>query len=222
VERDALDVMAKGDGGGTLDIGVVPTFATRWLIPRLPAFHRECPGITLNLHVQTRPFLFEDLRLDAAIHAGAQAWPGTRADVLMDERMVAVGAPELMGKRKALSARDWGRIVLLQASTRPYAWRAWFASLGLAVAHDLSGPRLELYSMAIEAAHQGLGAALVPRILVERELESGALRLLADHEVDSGQAYRLIFPEHMDGDPTLHRLRSWLRNATPRPQAAPT
>jgi LysR family glycine cleavage system transcriptional activator len=213
VERDTLDLMAKGDGGGTLELGVVPTFATRWLIPRLAAFHRDCPGITLNLHVQTRPFLFEDCRLDAAIHAGTQPWPGTRAEVLMGERMVAVGAPELLGRRKALSARDWDKVVLLQAGTRPYAWRAWFASLGLTVAHDLSGPRLELYSMAIEAAQQGLGAALVPRLLVDRELDSGALRLLASHELDSGQAYRLIFPEHMDGDPTLGRLRKWLASA---------
>lgn len=212
VERDTLALMAQGDGGGTLELGVVPTFATRWLIPRLAAFHRDCPGITLNLHVQTRPFLFEECRLDAAIHAGAQPWPGTRADALLEERMVAVGAPQLLGKRRALSARDWDKVVLLQASTRPYAWRAWFSSLGLAVPHELSGPRLELYSMAIEAAQQGLGAALVPRVLVERELASGELLLLADHELDSGQTYRLIFPEHMDGDQTLGRLRGWLQS----------
>ncbi len=213
VERDTLALMAQGNGG-TLELGVVPTFATRWLIPRLAAFNHDCPGITLNLHVQTRPFLFEETGLDAAIHAGAQPWPGTRADVLMEERMVAVGTPRLLGKRKALSSRDWDQVVLLQASTRPHAWRAWFSSLGLTVPHDLSGPRLELYSMAIEAAQQGLGAALVPRVLVERELASGELRLLAGHELDSGQTYRLIFPEHMDGDETLGRLRGWLRSTT--------
>jgi len=213
VERDTLELMARGSAGGSLDLGVVPTFATRWLIPRLPAFHRQCPGITLNLHVQTRPFLFEESGLDAAIHAGGKPWPGTHADALMGERMVAVGAPALLGKRKWLAARDLEKLTLLQASTRPYAWREWFDSLGASVPNDLAGPRLELFSMAIEAAQQGLGVALVPRLLVERELATGSLRQLVDHEFDSGQTYRLVFPEHMEDDETLQRLRQWLREA---------
>jgi len=213
VERDTLELMAKGGTGGSLDLGVVPTFATRWLIPRLMDFHHFHPGITVNLHVRTRPFLFDESGLDAAIHAGAQAWPGTRSDALMGERMVAVGAPSLLGKRNWLQAKDLANLTLLQASTRPYAWREWFGSLGLTVPNDLAGPRLELFSMAIEAAQHGLGAALVPRMLVEPELAAGSLRKLVDHEFDSGQTYRLVFPEHMEADETLLRLRTWLREA---------
>ncbi len=211
VERDTLELMSRGGAGGSLELGVVPTFATRWLIPRLPEFHGLCPDITLNLHVRTRPFLFEESGLDAAIHAGAQAWPGTLADALIGEGMVAVGVPTLLGKRKWLQPGDLARLTLLQASTRPYAWRDWFASQGLTVPNDLAGPRLELFSMAIEAARHGLGAALVPRMLVEPELLAGSLRMLVPHEFDSGQTYRLIFPEHMEGDETLSRLRTWLR-----------
>lgn len=221
VERDTLELMAKGNAMVALDLAVVPTFATRWLIPRLPRFQADCPGITLNLHVRTRPFLFEASGLDAAIQAGASNWPGTRCDELMGERLVAVAAPALLGRRKALPADEWGRLTLLQAGTRPYAWREWFASLGLTVANDLAGPRLELYSMAIEAAQQGLGIALVPRLLVDRELATGTLRRLVDHDLDSGQTYRLIFPEHLEADETLLRLRDWLRKAAAA-EAAPS
>jgi LysR family glycine cleavage system transcriptional activator len=213
VERDALELMAKGGSGGTLDLGVVPTFATRWLIPRLGAFHRLHPDVTVNLHVRTRPFLFDESGLDAAIHAGTQAWPGTRSEPLMGEPMVAVGAASLLGKRKRLGTRELSSLTLLQASTRPYAWRDWFDALGLSIPNDLAGPRLELFSMAIEAARQGLGAALVPRMLVEQELADGSLHKLVEAEVDSGQTYRLVFPEHMEGDETLACLRSWLHAA---------
>jgi LysR family glycine cleavage system transcriptional activator len=220
VERDTLELMSKGNSGGSLELGVVPTFATRWLIPRLPDFHRLCPGITLNLHVQTRPFLFDESGLDAAIHAGAQAWPGTRSDVLMDERMVAVGAASMLGKRKWLRTEELARRDLLQSSTRPHAWRDWFTSLGMSVPNALAGPRFELFSMIIEAARHGLGAALVPRLLVEPELADGSLRLLVEHESASGQAYRLVFPEHMEADETLQRLRGWLRENSARGMSA--
>lgn len=70
VERDTLELMAKGGHGGTLELGVVPTFATKWLLPRLPSFAQGHPGITLNLTARTRPFLFDDTPFDAAIHAG--------------------------------------------------------------------------------------------------------------------------------------------------------
>jgi DNA-binding transcriptional LysR family regulator len=59
VERDTLDLMARQGRGGTLELAVVPTFGTRWLLPRLPDFARKHPDITLNLSSRTRPFLFD-------------------------------------------------------------------------------------------------------------------------------------------------------------------
>ena len=56
--------------GGTLALGVVPTFANRWLLPRLGGFRQQHPNVTINLTARTRPFLFDDTLLDAAIHAG--------------------------------------------------------------------------------------------------------------------------------------------------------
>jgi len=70
MESDTLALMANGAQGTTLDIGVVPTFATNWLLPRLAGFRRAHPHIIVNLHTRTRPFLFDDTSLDAAIYAG--------------------------------------------------------------------------------------------------------------------------------------------------------
>jgi LysR family glycine cleavage system transcriptional activator len=99
---------------------------------------------------------------------------------------------------------------LLQQSTRPYMWRQWFESLGLSVAHDMSGSRMELFSMLSEAAADGLGVALVPPFLVEHDLAQGRLARLVDHEFRSDRSYYLIYPERKSENPGLATFRDWL------------
>lgn len=210
VERDALELMAKGGQGGTLELGVVPTFATKWLLPRLPVFAREHPGITVNLNSRTRPFLFDESGLDAAIHAGESIWPGTEGVFLMHETLVVVCSPALIAPRTTIARGDWQRLTLLQQSTRPYAWRNWFTSRGLQVEGDMAGPRLELFSMLAEAAVHGMGLALIPRFLVEDELERGVLIQVVEHAYLSDRSYYLIYPERKSENPALATFRDWL------------
>lgn len=210
VERDTLELMAKGGQGGALELGVVPTFATKWLLPRLSAFAAAHPGITVNLHARTRPFLFDDTPFDAAIHAGTAAWPGTEGVFLMRENLVAVCSPALLHPRTSMGKADWGRHTLLQQSTRPYAWRDWFSSRALVVEGDMAGPRYELYSMLAEAAVHGLGLALIPRFLIEDELRRGILVQVARHEYLSDRSYYLIYPERKSENAALAAFRAWL------------
>lgn len=212
VERDTLDLMTQAvEGAGALDLAVVPTFATQWLLPRLARFQAMHPGITVHFTPRTRPFLFEETPHDAAIHPGEALWPGTTGEVLMREHLIAVASPSLVAGRRIRKAADVAKLPLLQASTRPYAWRHWFESLGLKVEHDMAGARMELFSMLSEAAAQGLGAALVPRLLVEGELASGRLVQLLPHEHVSDRAYRLIYPPHKAELPALQAFAAWLR-----------
>jgi LysR family glycine cleavage system transcriptional activator len=203
VERDALELMAKGGAGGALELGVVPTFATKWLLPRLPLFAQEHPGITVNLSSRTRPFLFDETPLDAAIYAGEATWPGTEGLFLMREHLVAVCSP-------SLGRPDWRRHTLLQSSTRPYAWRDWFASRGMEVESDMSGPRFELFSMLAEAAAHGMGIALLPRFLIDDELERGVLVLASKHDYLSDRSYYLTYPEQKSENQALTAFRTWL------------
>lgn len=224
VERDTLDLMAqagRGGAGGSLELAVVPTFATEWLMPRLARFQQAHPGITVHFTPRTRPFLFDDTPLDAAIHPGDAFWPGTAGCVLMPEHLIAVASPALLGGKRIRSAADVARLPLLQASTRPYAWRHWFESLGLKVDHDMAGARMELFSMLSEAAAQGLGAALVPQVLVEGELASGRLLRLLRHEHLSDRSYRLLYPLHKADLPPLAAFRAWLEAEAAAYRAAP-
>jgi len=218
VERDALALMARGGQGGTLELGVVPTFATKWLLPRLPSFQQSHPGIQVNLTARTRPFLFDETAFDAAIHAGVSAWPGTESRFLMAESLVPVCSPALAGARRSFGPADWRRHTLLQQSTRPYAWREWFAARGLHIEADMAGPRLELFSMLAEAAAHGMGVALVPPFLVQEELTRGLLVTVAREPVPSGRSYFLIYPERKSGSPALHAFAQWLEQQAGGPE----
>ena len=210
MERDTLELMANGAQGTTLDIGVVPTFATNWLLPRLVGFRRAHPHIIVNLHTRTRPFLFDDTALDAAIYAGEASWPGTEGHFLMRENLVAVASPTLIAPRKVLTASQLARLPLLQQTTRPHAWRHWFQSQGLEVENDLAGPRLELFSMLAKAAIHGMGVSLIPKFLVEKELEAGLLVQVVKHAYLSDRSYYLIYPERKADRPALAAFRDWI------------
>jgi DNA-binding transcriptional LysR family regulator len=211
VERDTLDLMSTGGQGGTLELAVVPTFATKWLLPRMPNFIAAHPDITINLSTRTRPFLFSDSEFDAAIHASAAKWPGTSSHFLMRESLIAVCSPDLIPRGRKLKASDWTHYRLLQQSTRPYAWRDWFASRDMRVEGDMSGPRFELFSMQTEAAIRGIGIALIPRLLIEDELRQRLLISVAQHDYLSDRSYYLFHPEQKSDNVSLGIFRSWIQ-----------
>ncbi|MBI4984464.1 MAG: LysR family transcriptional regulator [Rhodocyclales bacterium] len=210
LERDTLSVMERRGGGAGLELAVVPSFATKWLLPRLGGFLREHPGVTVHMDTRTRPFLFDETDFDAAIYFGDAGWPGTAASYLMREHPVAVCSPGLIAPAKTLEPEQLAELPLLQQSTRPYAWRHWFSSLGLSCANDMVGARFELFSMLAQAAIEGLGVALIPPQMIEDELASGRLIAPLPHRYVSEKAYYLIYPEHKTEAAPLAAFRNWL------------
>ncbi|TXI32281.1 MAG: LysR family transcriptional regulator, partial [Aquipseudomonas alcaligenes] len=213
VERDTLAAMGQ-QGAQGLELAVVPTFATQWLVPRLKEFQRLHPEVTVHLTNRTRPFLFADTGFDAAIYFGDGDWSGTEAHYLMPEEPLPVCSPELLGERTQFAAAELASLPLLQQSTRPYAWRQWFAAQGLNVPRDMSGPRYELFSMLAQAAMHGMGVALIPPFLIQRELDAGLL--VPAHPaalLSSDRAYRLMIPERKVESAALRAFRDWLLQA---------
>ena len=209
VERDTLSVMGQ-QGSNTIELAVVPTFGTQWLLPRLKGFQREHPDITVNLTNRTRPFLFADTPFDAAIYFGDTDWPGTQAHRLMGENPVPVCSPALLAGRAQLDAHAIAQLPLLQQTTRPYAWRQWFNSLGMNLSRDMTGPRYELFSMLSQAAMHDMGIALIPPFLIQRELEEGRLVVANAHALASHKAYYLMIAERKVESASMKAFRDWL------------
>lgn len=215
LEQDTLDVMSAQGRGNTVHLAAVPTFATRWLIPRLSDLAVLHPDITVHIETRTRPFMFAETPFDAALYAGTldqvSNWAGTRSVRLLAEEVVPVCSPKLMGTATSLSPEAIAQRPLLQQSTRFDAWRQWFDAMGVAAPLALSGPRYELFSMTAAAAAHGLGLALVPRLLIEAELARGELVVACDQPLRGKRAYFLVTPERGEERPVMSTFLAWLQ-----------
>ncbi|WP_417835563.1 transcriptional regulator GcvA [Thalassospira tepidiphila] len=211
-EAATLQVMAYSDAGGMLNVGTLPTFGARWLVPRLGDFKATWPDIQLNLITQTREFNFDREGIDIAIHFGEDNLPGCVTHRLMGETLIAVCAPKLLKENDDLPiARERVRnCTLLQHSTRPRAWQDWLAATGVAVVDELAGPRFEHFHMVIQAAVAGLGLALLPEFLVREELESGRLVAPFDVSIPNQHAYYVVYPKEKENNFAVRAFRDWL------------
>ncbi|TWC20834.1 LysR family transcriptional regulator [Pseudomonas sp. SJZ085] len=209
VERDTLSVMGH-TGANVIELAVVPTFGTQWLLPRLKEFQEQHPEVTVNLTNRTRPFLFADTDFDAAIYFGDGDWSGTESHKLMGENPMPVCSPPLLGDRNNLTPQAIAELPLLQQTTRPYAWRQWFNAQELNVARDLTGPRYELFSMLAQAAMHDMGIALIPPFLIQRELAEKRLVIANSNALSSIKAYYLMIPERKVESASLRAFRDWL------------
>ncbi|MET0610979.1 MAG: LysR family transcriptional regulator [Pseudomonas caspiana] len=209
VERDTLSVMGN-QGANAIELAVVPTFGTQWLLPRLKDFQQSQPDVTVNLTNRTRPFLFADTDFDAAIYFGDAEWPGTESYRLMGENPVPVCSPALLGKRSEIDPAEIATLPLLQQTTRPYAWRQWFSGLEMNVARDMTGPRYELFSMLAQAASHEMGIALIPPFLIQRELKEQRLVIANPRALASPKAYYLMIPVRKVESASLRAFRDWL------------
>jgi DNA-binding transcriptional LysR family regulator len=217
LEQDTLEVMSTQGRGSALHLAAVPTFATRWLIPRLPELKRAQPDLTVHIETRTRAFMFADTPFDCALFAGTpeqvSQWAGTRAVKLFDEVVLPVCHPGLLEGRGNLSPGALAELPLLQQSTRPDAWRQWFEAQGVAAPHALSGARFEQFSMTAAAAVHGMGLALVPRLLIADELGRGELVVACERPLASQRAYYLVQPEGRDTAPATQVFLAWLLRA---------
>ncbi|AXA58306.1 LysR family transcriptional regulator [Pseudomonas thivervalensis] len=211
VERDTLSVMGH-TGANVIELAVVPTFGTQWLLPRLKDFQQQHPEVTVNLTNRTRPFLFADTEFDAAIYFGDADWSGTESHKLMGENPMPVCSPTLLDGRKSLTPEAIAELPLLQQTTRPYAWRQWFNAQNLNIARDLTGPRYELFSMLAQAAMHDMGIALIPPFLIQRELAEKRLVVANRNALSSIKAYYLMIPDRKVESASLRAFRDWLVN----------
>lgn len=218
LELDTLDVMSTQGKGGSLQIASVPTFAARWLIPRLTDFSKLHPDMTVHIDTRTRPFMFADTLYDVALFSGTAAqvaqWAGTRAQKLLPEEVVPVCCPALLQQhgqgQASLRPAAMANLPLLQQSTRPECWQTWFAANGVDAPLALVGPRYELFSMTAAAAIQGHGIGLIPRLLIEEELAQGRLVIAHPNPLPDPRHYWAVQPDGAAANTALDIFLAWL------------
>ena len=208
LDRDTLSIIAHGSGG-YLELAVLPTFASQWLIPRMKDFNDSNPDVRINMGIRTDLFSFEESHFEAAIHYGKPTWPGTSSDYLFGEEVVPVCSPSLLAKT-VRKPQELLTYPLLHSTTRPDAWSRWFANLGVEDSATMHGVRYELHSMLISAAAAGLGIALVPKFFVDEQLPQLGLVIPFAATAVEESAYYLVYPTELSHGKPLELFRTWL------------
>ena len=210
LELHTRSLMANKGIGGVLELAVIPTFANRWLLPRLHEFREAHPDITLNLSEKPDPFPFRGTNFDAALHFDHPAWTGVVKVNLFDEAVVPVVSPRHYDMSELRTPDDLLTIPLLHKNTRNEAWKRWFELAGHHAADPVPAMRFELYAMVIEAARAGLGAGLVPRFYVQDEIRRGDLAIPFDVALKQEKRYCLVYPEDKQDVPMVQNFRDWI------------
>lgn len=173
LERDTHDVSGMPVDGRSLEIAVLPTFASRWLIPRLGRFAAQHPHIVVNIAARSDPFILPGSGFDAAIHFEHPAWTGMEVTFLFAEYLLPVCHAALLTDDDLPGLLN--RLTRIHRRQNPDAWLHYARECGLALDNPAQGPRYDLHEMAIAAVLSQQGVALVPKMYVESELRAGTL-----------------------------------------------
>ncbi len=202
-----LDRFAGGRFQEIVSIGVVATFATGWLLPRLADFTALHPGVDLRIMTNNNRVDLAGEGLDLAIRYGDGAWHGTDAVPILEAPLTPLCSASLA--RRLQTPADLQREVLLR-SYRPDEWKVWFDAAGLTMP-AIRGPVFDASSSLAAAAASGLGVALLPARLFEQDLASGRLAQPFSLCVDAGR-YWLTRLKSRPETPAMTAVKEWLQS----------
>lgn len=190
-----------------LTIGVGPTFAIRWLIPRLSDFQSVAPDIEVRVTTGGAAAPFAD-DWTCGIKLGDGHWPGLEAEELFAANLIPVCAPRFA--RKLTHPRQLRDQVLLRVAHAADDWALWGRAASLP-GIKASGPVFEYYGQAIQAAADGLGIALGIRPYIDDDLAAGRLATPFDLAVPKGSRWYLIFRPAQRDSPTFQTFARWIK-----------
>jgi LysR family transcriptional regulator of beta-lactamase len=212
-----LDQYADGRFREALKVGVVGTFATGWLLPRLDGFARAHPSIDLRLSTNNNRADLAGEALDFAIRFGDGAWHGTHAEPLLEAPMAPVCAPAIAAQLR--SPADLAQHPLLR-SYRADEWTLWFAKTCVP-APRLRGPVFDSSVLMASAAAAGLGVALLPPAMFTRELAAEQLVQPFAPMIDVGRYWLTRLMSRPETD-AMRRFREWIRGEVKAQPSLPT
>jgi LysR family glycine cleavage system transcriptional activator len=234
--REGFDCFAaaidctRSEADGVLTVTAPPSFATRWLVPRLPRFSQAHPEVELRLSsrgdsVDRRgeTLLLDNERSDLreagsmlAIRYGTGNYPGLQVEQIFAPDWVPVCSPRLISTERPLAIpQDLARHVLIHDETirdeegQP-GWQEWLACAGVSNVDAERGTRFSNAVLAVEAALDGQGVALALKPLVEADVAAGRLIVPFEIAVPSPFGYFLVMRKAVAQRNSVAAFRRWL------------
>jgi len=203
-----LTDQVKTRASPALTVGVGPTFAIRWLIPRLAEFGKIAPEVDVRITTGGVAAPFSD-DWTCGIKLGAGDWTGLVAEPLFAADLTPVCAPPVAARIKSRGTLEGE--TLLRVAHAPDDWPRWLATAGQALA--AKGPVFEYYGHALQAATDGVGVALGIRPYIDDDLAAGRLIAPFALSVPKGERWYLVFRESRREEPGFLAFRRWISRA---------
>lgn len=195
--------------GKTLAISCAPTFASRWLLPRLPAFRARHPQIAIRIDTSHRHVGFPIDGFDFAIRMSRIPASMPHGIRLFDDWLVPVCSPAYRDTLTGRDGVDLRRATLIHVTSTTEDWQAWFDATGARDAQSSDTLRVDTFGLSLEAAATGLGVALGRRSLMDREVQDRTL-VAVGHAVPAATSHWLIGSGRGDDHQDLGHFRDWL------------
>ena len=207
---DALARLRTDNADGPLTVSVLPSFAVKWLVPRLGRFRARHPQIDVRISASPRFVNFDVEDVDLAIRHGMGHWSGLSTVWLMPGDLFPVCSPDLLRNGAPLrTPQDLRFHTLLHTETRD-EWPLWLRMHGVTGIDPLRGPSFSDDGMVVQSAIEGQGVALGRSVLVTEDLQRGRLIKPFDLSMPSALAYYLVCPEAHEHRPKIAAFRAWI------------
>jgi LysR family glycine cleavage system transcriptional activator len=212
---EAASLLTAAVDGRRLTLTAAPSFAAKWLVPRLGKFESLHPQVDVWLSAGMDLVDLAAGEVDVAIRYGAGRYPGLETTRLLGETVLPVVSPDLLTQTPLNEPNDLTRHILLHdGSPEPDDscpdWPMWLAARGVKGVDGARGPRFNQSSLVIEAAVNGRGVALAKRTLAQADLEAG--RLVAPIQISTAVdfAYYLVHPKAKGRLPQVKAFIAWI------------
>jgi LysR family glycine cleavage system transcriptional activator len=194
-----------------LRVNAPPTFAMRWLIPRMSLFQRRQPEVEIRLTTATTPINFEEGTYDLAIRGSSVQWSGGRSMPFMSEIIVPICHSELRELTQLTLPADLAGHTLISYTTEPVPWEHWLGEVGVPRLGAANLLHFEQMYFALQAAAEGLGVVLVPLFLVIDDVLAGRLCLPLGLTGARRRTYFANTPATTPLTPALVAFHEWLQ-----------
>lgn len=208
----AIESINEDQSSNMVTVRLAPSFAAKWLSPRLKYFWLEYPDINLSLFHAHAPVDFEREEFDLAVTYGKGQWPGVVSEPLLSLDFFPVCSPSFMKNDKPLTHIDNLRYYTFLHDANYECWTEW---LNLAGANNIDankGMIIDDTNVLIRAAIDGQGVALCSTVFIENHLKSGKLVKPFDITLRNDFAYHVVSTEKKLSNPAVHAFKDWLLN----------
>jgi LysR family transcriptional regulator, glycine cleavage system transcriptional activator len=214
---DAIREAGERNNPRQLRVSVTPSFAARWLLPRLGKFIARHRDIDLDVRSSIALVDFRRDDADVAIRQGFGGWPDVHAEHILSDTYFPVCSPRLAPRLPRVPA-DVARYTLLRADDE--WWKPWFDAVGLDWPEPSRGPIFNDSALMLQAAVEGQGIALARTSLLGNDLRNGLLVRLFDIDVPAPRRHYLVYPPRLAASPKLALFRAWLQDEIRSDEAA--